>query len=140
MNDLNKIDSSRFFAFWKNFSVALLVMIITLFCRWSCRFIFLRSSRSSAQLSSIRSSITTNSVSLLRACSVLTRFSCVSSHSRLSPFSSMCSISGVHKSAEGILLFAEPYIPSLILNPICFLIILILKLRSGRLSICGLPY
>ena len=31
MNDLNKIDSSRFFAFWKNFSVALLVMIITLF-------------------------------------------------------------------------------------------------------------
>ena len=32
--------------------------------------------------------------------------------------------------------FAEPYIPRHILNPICFLIILILKLRSGRLSIC----
>ena len=40
MNDLNKIDSSRFFAFWKNFSVALLVMIITLFLSMVLPFYF----------------------------------------------------------------------------------------------------
>lgn len=137
MSDLNKIDSSRFFAFWKNFSVALLVMIITLFLSMVLPFYF-SPIVSLLGAAFLYTQLYNNKLSKSAACMLCTYsiFLCLISFSFISILLNVLYIWGFINLPKEFSFFAEPYIPSLILNPICFLIILILKLRSGRLSIC----
>ena len=115
MNDLNKIDSSRFFAFWKNFSVALLVMIITLFLSMVLPFYF-SPIVSLLGAAFLYTQLYNNKLSKSVACMLCTYsiFLCLISFSFISILLNVLYIWGVHKSAEGILLFcrtlySEPY-------------------------------
>lgn len=137
MNDFEKIDSSRFFAFWKNFSVALLVMIITLFLSMVLPFYF-SPIVSLLGAAFLYTQLYNNKLSKSAACMICTYaiFLCLISFSFLSILLNMLYIWGLINLPKEFSFFSVPYIPSLILNPICFLTIFIIKLRSGRLSIC----
>lgn len=137
MKDLEKVNASQLFGFWKNFSVGLLVMIVTLFLSrlfpsyfspiiglFAAAFLYTR--------------LYNNRLSSSSICMVISyaMFYCMIIYSFTSIVLNVLDIWSLIKIPKELSFFNEPYMPSLILDPICFITLVIFQLRGSKLSIC----
>lgn len=137
MKELEKVNSAQLFEFWRSLSLGLLIIMGT--------FI----------LSKILPNYFSPIIGLVAAAILYTMlynskmrggetcmvapyamFYCMISYSFVTIILNILDIWNVVKIPKEMSFFNEPYIPSLILDPVCFITLLIVYLRRRRLAIC----
>lgn len=137
MQDLNKVNATQLFYFWKNFSIGLLVMIVTLVLSKILPFYFspIVGLVAAAFLYTL---LYNNRVSILSTCMVVpySIFYCVIVYSFVSIILNVVDIWNIISIPKELSFFNYPYIPALILDPVCLFTLLVFYLRRNRLTIC----
>lgn len=137
MRDLEKVNASQLFAFWKNLSIGMLVLTGTLFLSWIFPSYFspIVGLIAAAFLYTM---LYNNRITSSSTCMVVpyAMFYCMISYSFLSIILNVSDIWNVIKMPKELSFFNDPYMPALILDPVCFVTMLIFYLRRNRLSIC----
>lgn len=137
MRDLEKVNASQLFAFWKNLSIGMLVLTGTLFLSWIFPSYFspIVGLIAAAFLYTM---LYNNRITSSSTCMVVpyAMFYCMISYSFLSIILNVSDIWNVIKIPKELSFFNDPYMPALILDPVCFVTMLIFYLRRNRLSIC----
>lgn len=137
MEDLRKVSSLQLYSFWKNLSIGLLffVGLIAFSILLPYYFSPIVALIGSAVLYTI---LYNNRLSRKSSCNVVTYsiFFCLISYSFFSIILNVLYIWGFIKIPQEFTFFSKPYIPSLILNPISFLTLLIINFRQGKMTIC----
>ncbi len=137
MRDLEKVNASQLFAFWKNLSIGMLVLTGTLFLSWIFPSYFspIVGLIAAAFLYTV---LYNNRITSSSTCMVVpyAMFYCMISYSFLSIILNVSDIWNVIKIPKELSFFNDPYMPALILDPVCFVTMLIFYLRRNRLSIC----
>lgn len=137
MQDLNKVNASQLFAFWKNFSYGLLVMTGTLVLSRFLPFYFspIIGLVAAAFLYTL---LYNNKVNASSTCMVIpyAMFYCIVSYALLTIVLNVLDIWNVVNIPKEFSFFNYPFIPALILDPVCFVVLLVFFLRRNRLSIC----
>lgn len=137
MEDLRKVSSVQLYSFWKNLSIGLLffVGLIAFSILLPYYFSPIVALIGSAVLYTI---LYNNRLSRKSSCNVVTYsiFFCLISYSFFSIILNVLYIWGFIKIPQEFTFFSKPYIPSLILNPISFLTLLIINFRQGKMTIC----
>lgn len=137
MQDLNKINSAQLFTLWKNLSLGLLIVFLTMLIAQLLSYLFapVVALISAAVLYTI---MYNSKVSGSNQCMIVVYglFFCMVSYSLVSIFSNMLYIWGYIDLPKELFFFASPYIPSLMLDPICALTLLVIFIRINKLKIC----
>lgn len=137
MKDLEKVNSRQLFSFWKNLSIALLVMIGMLFLSRIFPFYFspIISLIAAAYLYTI---LYNNQVHRDQSCMLVpyAMFYCMIVYAFFSIIVNVLDIWSIISVPKEMSFFNDPYFPSLILDPVCFLILLGLYVRRKKLKIC----
>ena len=137
MHDLEKVNSSQLFSFWRNLSIGLLVLIGTLFLSWLLPFYYspIVSLLAAALLYTL---LYNNRFHHSSSCMVVpySVFYCVIAYSFVIIILNILDIWDILKIPKELSFFNDPFIPALILNPVCFLVLLVFNLRRHRLAIC----
>lgn len=137
MRDLEKVNASQLFSFWKNFSTGLLVLIGILVLSWLLPFYFspIIGLVAAAVLYTLLYNNKLNSTS---TCMVVPYaiFYCTICYSFISIILNVLDIWNVLHIPKELSFFNEPYIPTLLLDPICLLVLVVFYFRRNRLSIC----
>ncbi len=137
MEDLRKVSSSQLYTFWKNLSIGLLVLVGLFVFSEMLPFYFspIIALIGSATLYTI---LYNNRLSRLFSCSVVIYaiFFCLIVYSFTTILLNVLHIWGFVTLPQEFTFFSKPYIPALILDPICFLTLLFIYIRQGKLSIC----
>lgn len=137
MRDLEKVNASQLFAFWKNLSIGMFVLTGTLFLSWIFPSYFspIVGLIAAAFLYTM---LYNNRITSSSTCMVVpyAMFYCMISYSFLSIILNVSDIWNVIKIPKELSFFNDPYMPALILDPVCFVTMLIFYLRRNRLSIC----
>lgn len=137
MKDLEKVNASQLFGFWKNFSIGLLVMIGTLFLSLLLPSYFspIIGLLAAAFLYTM---LYNNKVNSTSTCMVISyaMFYCMISYSFVSIILNVLDIWSIVSIPKELSFFNDPYMPSLILDPTCFVVLVIFYLRRNELSIC----
>lgn len=137
MQDLNKINSYQLYTMWKNHSIALLMIVVLISISKMLPYYFsplaalLVAALLFAQLYSSR-------LSNKMTCMVVTYtiFMCILSYSFFSIIINMLNIWGIITIPNELSFFVYPYLPSLLMCPICFIVSLIIYFGRKRLYIC----
>ena len=137
MQDLNKVNASQLFHFWKNFSIGLLVMMATLVLSWILPFYFspIIGLLAAAFLYTV---LYNNRISTTSTCMVIpyAMFYCVITYAFSSIILNVLDIWNFIAIPKELSFFNYPYIPALILDPVCFIVLLVFYVRGNRLAIC----
>lgn len=137
MKDLERVNGSQLLSFWKNISVGLLVLILTLVLSRIFPFYFspIIALLAAAVLYTI---LYNNKMTRSSSCMVVpyAMFYCIIVYSFLSIFLNVLDIWDIIRIPKELSFFNDPYMPSLILNPVCFVVLLIIYIRRNRLAIC----
>ncbi len=138
MKDLEKVNESQLFSFWKNFSIGLLVMIGILFLSKVFPFYFspIISLAAAALLytmlynNKVRKSSST--------CMVVpySMFYCMIVYAFISIVTNVLDIWGVISIPKELSFFNDPYMPVLMLDPVCFVVLIVFYIRRKKLAIC----
>ncbi len=137
MEDLKKINSYQFFQFWKNLSISLLVMIAVIFLSrifphyYSPIIALFAAGFLYARLYNAKFSRNVT-------CMVLTysTFFCIIAYSIVGIVINLLDIWGIIKIPRELSFFNEPFIPTLILIPVSFVVMLVLYILGDRIQIC----
>ncbi len=137
MQDLGKVSSLQLYAFWKNLSVGLLTIVGVLALSILLPFYFspIIALIAAAFLYTL---LYNNKLSKNSSCMVVSYsiFFCLIVYSFVSIVLNILYIWGFIWLPPEFTFFYYPYIPSLMLCPICFLTMTVIFLRSSKLSIC----
>lgn len=137
MQDLGKVSSLQLYTFWKNLSVGLLTVVGVLAFSIILPFYFspIVALIAAAFLYTL---LYNNKLSKNSSCMVVSYsiFFCLIVYSFVSIVLNILYIWGFIWLPPEFTFFYYPYIPSLMLCPICFLTMAIIYLRSSKLSIC----
>ncbi|MDE6006528.1 MAG: hypothetical protein K2G67_03130 [Muribaculaceae bacterium] len=137
MKDLEKVNGAQLISFWKNISVGILVLILTLVFSRIFPFYFspIIGLLAAAFLYTI---LYNNKVSRTSSCMVVpyAMFYCIIVYAFVSIILNVLDIWDFIRMPKEFSFFNDPYIPVLILDPICFFILLIIYIRRNRLAIC----
>jgi len=137
MQDLDKISSLQLYTFWKNLSVGLLTVVAVLAFSILLPFYFspIVALIAAAFLYTV---LYNNKLSKHSSCMVVSYsiFFCLIAYSFVSIVINILYIWGFIWIPPEFTFFAYPYIPSLMLCPICFLTIIVIYIRGKKLSIC----
>lgn len=137
MKDLEKVNGSQLLAFWKNISVGLLVMMLTLVISKIVPFYFspIIGLLAAAFLYTL---LYNNKIKSSSSCMIVpyAMFYCMIAYAFVSIILNVLDIWGFIAMPKELSFFNEPYLPSLLLNPICFIVILIMFVRRKNLAIC----
>jgi len=137
MQDLNKVNATSLFQFWKNFSIGLMVMVVTLLLSRILPFYFspIIGLLAAALLYTM---LYNNRLSIMSTCMEIPYaiFYCVTAYSFVSIMLNVIDIWSFISVPKEISFFNYPYIPALILDPVCFFTLLVFYMRRNHLSIC----
>ena len=137
MQDLGKVSSLQLYTFWKNLSVGLLTIVGVLAFSILLPFYFspIVALIAAAYLYTI---LYNNKISKHPSCMVVSYsiFFCLIAYSFISIVVNILYLWGFIWLPPEFTFFAYPYIPSLMLCPICFLSMIVIYLRKNRLNIC----
>lgn len=137
MKDLEKVNANQLYAYWKNFSIGLSVLVVTMllskiFPPYFSPIIGLLAA------AFLYTTLYNNKIKNTGTCMMFsyTVFYCVIAYSFISIIINILDIWGIIYIPKEISFFNDPYILSLLLDPICFIVTLIIYLRGSRLKIC----
>lgn len=137
MKDLEKVNASQLFSFWKNLSVGLLVMMGTLFLSWAFPFYFspIIGLLAAAFLYAM---LYNNKMRPSSTCMVVpyAMFYCMIVYAFLSIILNVLDIWSVISVPKELSFFNDPYIPALLLDPVCLLVMVVFYTRRNKLAIC----
>lgn len=137
MEDLNKVSSLQLYAFWKNLSIGLMTIVVLMALSIVLPFYF--SPIVALIAAAFLYTVVYNRRMSNKLNCVVTVYSIFISLVVYSFFSIILNILyvwGLVKIPEELSFFADPYIPSLLLCPVCFLTISYIYLRRKSLRIC----
>lgn len=138
MKDLEKVNAAQLFAFWRNFSVGLLVMMATLVLSWLFPFYFspiiglLAAAVLYTMLYNNKLSADKSSCMLLP----YAMFYCLILYSFTSIILNVLDIWNFVRIPKELSFFNEPYIAALLLDPICMFVMVVFYFRRNHLSVC----
>lgn len=137
MKDLGKVNSRQLFSFWKNLSVGMLVMMGTLFLSWLFPFYFspIISLIAAAYLYTM---LYENKLRHSASCMIVpyAMFYCMVSYAFLAIILNVLGIWDIVRIPKELSFFNDPYIAALLLNPVCFVTLVVFYFRRNRLAIC----
>lgn len=137
MRDLNKVNSSRLFSYWKNLSVGMAVLIVMLILSRVLPAYFspIISLFAAAFLYTL---LYNNKILKNQTCMIVpyAMFYCTISYSFITIILNILDIWNFVHIPKELSFFNEPFIAALILDPVCFITFFILYLRRNRLAIC----
>lgn len=139
MQDLSKINSNQLYVFWKNFSIGLLVIMLMIGLTQLLPYFFspIIALMSAAVLYTIlyNNKLTHKSSCMLGLYAI---FFCAVAYSFITIIINILDIWDVFpfKLPKELSFFNKPFLPSLILDPICFIVFTIVYLRRSKLRIC----
>lgn len=137
MKDLQKVNERQLYAFWKNFSIGLMTLVATLVLSRLFPFYFspIIGLLAAAFLYTV---LYNHKIKRDGNCMVViySIFYCVIVYSFVVIIINILDIWNFVKIPRELSFFNEPFIPSLILNPVCFLVLVAIYLRRNRLTIC----
>ena len=137
MKELEKVNGQQLIAIYKNFAIGLLVLMGSLFLSRLLPFYFspIVGLISAAVLYTF---VYNNKLSKQSSCVMVpySLFFCMISYSFISIILNVLNIWNLIKIPQELSFFADPYIPALLLDPICFVTLLIVYLRRSNLTIC----
>lgn len=137
MQDLDKVSSTQLFSFWRNLSIGLLVMMGTLFLSKILPFFY------SPIIGLIAAAVLytllyNNRLRRTTSCMVVpyAMFYCVIVYSFLTIILNILDIWNLVAIPKELSFFNEPFIASLIFDPVCFIVFIVFFFRRNRLAIC----
>lgn len=137
MKDLEKVNEVQLLAFWKNFSVGVLIIILTLFLSRILPSYFspIIGLISAAFLYTMlyNNRIRPNSTCMVVPYAV---FYCIIAYSFVSIILNVLDIWSYIPIPKELSFFNDPYMPALVLDPVCLIVLVIFYLRRNKLSIC----
>ena len=137
MQDLNKVNVSQYFGFWKSLTIGLLVLIVTILLSIFLPHYF---SPMIALLGAafLYTMLYNGRLASNTACMVVpyTLFYGVLMYSFVSISINVLDIWGVIHLPKEFSFFNSPYLVSIVLNPVCFLVSLVIYLRNSKLALC----
>ena len=137
MKDLGKVNSAQLITFWKNFSEGLLAILLTLLLSRILPFYFspILGLLAAAFLYTMlyNSKLQNKSVCMVVPYAM---FYCMIVYAFASIILNVMDIWNIIHMPKELSFFNDPYIPALILDPICFIVLLCFYLRRNRLTIC----
>ena len=137
MKDLEKVNASQLFSFWKNLSIGMLVMMATLFLSWIFPFYFspIIGLLAAAFLYTM---LYNNKIKATSTCMVVPYaiFYCMIVYAFLSIILNVLDIWSIIHVPKELSFFNDPYIPALMLDPVCLVVLAIFYMRRNKLAIC----
>lgn len=137
MQDLEKVNSIRLYSLWKNLTVGLLT-VIAMMTFSKLLLYYLSPAISLVGAAFLYTYIFESRTRHDTSCMVIPYallYSLVG-YSFVTILLNVMYAWGIHTFPHEFVFFTNPFIPSLIFNPICFLVVLIIDLRRKKLSIC----
>lgn len=137
MKDLEKVNASQLFAYWKNFSIGMLVLVALIAFSKILPFYF---SPIIGLLGAafLYTTLYNNKMANVPTCMVFSyaMFYCVIVYSFVSIVLNVLDIWNVIYMPKELSFFSDPYIPGLVLDPVCVVVLTVLYFRRSRLRIC----
>ncbi len=137
MQDLEKVNVTQYFNFWKSMSIGLLVLVATILLSIFIPHYF---SPMIALLAAafLYTLLYNGRLTSGMACMIVpyTLFYGILMYSFVSIIINMLDIWGIISIPKEFSFFNSPYLVSLILNPVCFVVALIVYARNSRLALC----
>lgn len=137
MQDFEKVSSTQLFSFWRNLSIGLLVMMVTLFLSKILPFYYspIVGLIAAAALYTL---LYNNNLRKTTSCMVVpyAMFYCVIVYSFLTIILNILDIWNIVSIPKELSFFNEPFIASLIFDPVCFIVFVIFYFRRNNLAIC----
>lgn len=137
MEDLRKVGSLQLYAFWKNLSIGLLSVVAILV------FSILLPNYFSPIVALIGAAVLytllyNNRLSSSSTCMLVpySMFFCLIGYSFITIIVNILYIWGFIYLPPEFTFFSNPYLPSLTLDPVCFLVMLVIFVRRHKLSLC----
>ena len=137
MKDIGKVNSNQVFALWRNLTVCLFAVIATIVFSKILPY-YVSPIVALLVAAGLYFYIYNERVSSTKSCiipSVSILYSIVC-YAFLTIILNLMHIWGLFEMPHEFVFFTHPFIPSLILNPVSFIIILIVFLQHGRLKLC----
>lgn len=137
MQDLGKITSQQLYTFWKNLSLGLLTVVAVLVLSVLLPYYFstIIALFAAAYLYTV---LYNNKLKRHPSCMIVpySVFICLIAYSFISILINILYIWDIIWIPQEFCFFKYPYIPSLLLCPICFIVMVIINLRQGKLNMC----
>ena len=138
MKDLDKINSSRLFSFWKNLSLGLLIVLVSMFIAQVLPYYFspIITLIGAAVLYTMlyNGRIESNPSCMLV---VYALFYSMITYAFITIVINILYIWGIFSLPKELTFFSPPYIPSLMYNPICCLVIGFILIRGNSMNFCN---
>lgn len=138
MKDLDKINSSRLFSFWKNLSLGLLIVLVSMFIAQVLPYYFspIITLIGAAVLYTMlyNGRIESNPSCMLV---VYALFYSMITYAFITIVINILYIWGIVSLPKELTFFSPPYIPSLMYNPICCLVIGFMLIRGNSMNFCN---
>lgn len=138
MKDLDKINSSRLFSFWKNLSLGLLIVLVSMFIAQVLPYYFspIITLIGAAVLYTMlyNGRIESNPSCMLV---VYALFYSMITYAFITIVINILYIWGIFSLPKELTFFSPPYIPSLMYNPICCLVIGFMLIRGNSMNFCN---
>ena len=137
MRDIGKINSNQLYGLWRNLTVCLLAVIATIFISKILPY-YLSPVIALLVASGLYVYIYNNRITANKTCmvpSIAILYSIVV-YAFLTIILNLMHIWGLFEMPHEFVFFTDPFIPALILNPVSFVVILIVYLEHGRMKMC----
>lgn len=137
MKDLEKVNESQLFSFWKNFSMGLLVMMGTLFLSRIMPFYF-SPIIGLVAAAFLYTMLYNNKVRKSSTCMVVpySMFYCMIVYAFSSIILNVLDIWNIVAVPKELSFFNDPFMPALLLDTVCFVVLVIFYMRRNKLTIC----
>jgi membrane protein len=137
MEDLRKVSSMQLYLFWKNLSIGLLT-IIAMFSFSKLLPFYLSPVVSLISAAVLYTLLYNNKLKHQSSCMIVPYaiFFCLIAYTFFTILINVLAAWGLIKLPPEIIFFNNPYIPSLVMNPICFVTLLIIYFRRHNLRLC----
>lgn len=137
MQDFEKVSSTQLFSFWRNLSIGLLVMMCLLFLSRLLPFYYspIVGLIAAAFLCTL---LYNNKLRRTSSCMVVpyAMFYCVIIYSFLTIILNILDIWNIVPIPKELSFFNEPFIATLLFDPVCFIVFTVFFFRRNNLSIC----
>lgn len=138
MEDLQKVSSMQLYLFWRNLSIGLLSVIAIMTLSKLLPF-YLSPIISLIGAAVLYTVLYNNKMSGANSCMLVPYaiFFCLISYSFTAIVINVLYAWGFILPPRELVFFNEPYLPSLLLNPVCFLTLLVIYFRRNHLNLCS---
>ena len=137
MRDLSKINSKQVFGLWKNLTVCILAVAVTIILSKILPY-YLSPVIALLVASALYFYIYNEKFATVKTCTVpaITILYNIVAYAFLTIILNLMHIWGLFEMPREFVFFTDPFIPSLILNPVSFVVLLIIYLQRKRLKAC----